>query len=136
MSDDSGAPEGATVEVEAPEVTEAEVTATEAVEEPVAEEAAPAGEAEPAVEEAPVEEPAAVEPEPAVAAGPRVARVYFCDRGHRTTSLWSEPATCKARPVRSAPECGRQLFEVGQLPEQVVKALNPLKASKKAAKKG
>lgn len=114
------------------------------VEEPVAEEA-PAE--EPVAEEAPVEEPVAEESadeapveEPVAAAesaaSVRVAKVFFCDRGHRTTSLWSTPAACKARPVKSAPECGRQLFPVGELPEQVVKVLNPLKASKKAAKKG
>ena len=65
----------------------------------------------------------------------RQARVYLCDRGHRTDALWSTPAHCHARPVRSAPECGRQLYPIGDLPEQVQKALNPLKASKKAAKK-
>ncbi|MDX6646908.1 MAG: hypothetical protein QOK40_2635 [Miltoncostaeaceae bacterium] len=65
----------------------------------------------------------------------RYARVYLCEKGHRTTSLWSTPTVCHARPVRSAPECGRPLYPVGALPEQVIKALNPLKASKKASKK-
>ncbi|MDX6556300.1 MAG: hypothetical protein QOD86_2495 [Miltoncostaeaceae bacterium] len=65
----------------------------------------------------------------------RQARVYLCERGHRTDSLWSTPTLCHARPVRSGPECGRQLYPIGDLPEQVQKALNPLKASKKAAKK-
>ena len=65
----------------------------------------------------------------------RQARVYLCERGHRTDALWSTPAHCHARPVRSGPECGRQLYPIGDLPEQVQKALNPLKASKKAAKK-
>jgi hypothetical protein len=65
----------------------------------------------------------------------RQARVYLCERGHRTDALWSTPTNCHARPVRSGPECGRQLYPIGDLPEQVQKALNPLKASKKAAKK-
>jgi hypothetical protein len=65
----------------------------------------------------------------------RYARVYLCERGHRTTALWSTPTVCHARPLRSGPECGRQLYPVGALPEQVQKALNPLKASKKASKK-
>jgi hypothetical protein len=123
------------------------------VEEPVAEEPAaaePAAE-EPAVEEAVVEEATAEEPvaegaaeeavaeEPATSAeafGPvRVARVYVCERGHRTTTLWGEPDTCQARPLRSGPECGFKLYHITELPEQVQKALNPLKASKKASKK-
>ena len=65
----------------------------------------------------------------------RQARVYLCDRGHRTDALWSTPGSCHARPVRSGPECGRQLYPIGELPEQVQTALNPLKASKKASKK-
>lgn len=152
MSDESAAPEeGVTPEAEAAEapVAEAEAPATDEApaadeapaEEPAAEAAPeeespaeePQAEAVEEAEEAPAEEPVA-EAEPV--AGTRVARVFFCDRGHRTTSLWSEPTTCKARPVRSGPECGRQLYPVGELPETVVKALNPLKASKKAAKKG
>ena len=44
------------------------------------------------------------------------------------------PTVCHARPTRSGPECGRQLYPIGELPEQVQKALNPLKASKKASK--
>jgi hypothetical protein len=65
----------------------------------------------------------------------RVARVFVCERGHRATTLWSIPTTCQARPVKSQPVCGRQLYPIGELPEQVQKALNPLKASKKASKK-
>ncbi len=49
-------------------------------------------------------------------------------------SVWSAPTTCHARPTRSGGECGRQLYPIGELPEQVQKALNPLKASKKASK--
>ena len=65
----------------------------------------------------------------------RMARVYLCERGHRTVTIWSTPTTCRARPLRSGPECGRQLYPIGELPEQVRRALNPLKASKKASKK-
>ena len=65
----------------------------------------------------------------------RVAKVFLCERGHRTTVLWSDPTTCQARPFRSGPLCGRQLYPIGELPEQVQKALNPLKASKKSSKK-
>jgi hypothetical protein len=120
----------------------------------------PAAEAEPAVEPSPEppadEEPQAAadegsEEDPAVAAaeaelaeeaipvpvGPasgRHATVFLCDRGHRTVAVWSQPTTCHARPTRSGGECGRQLYPIGDLPEQVQKALNPLKASKKASK--
>lgn len=80
----------------------------------------------------------APEPEadvPVVMAAPaKQANVFLCERGHRTASLWSTPSNCHARPTRSGPECGRQLYPVGQLPEQVQKALNPLKASKKSSK--
>ena len=64
----------------------------------------------------------------------RQAKVYLCDRGHRTVAMWSEPTSCHARPTRSGGECGHQLYPIGELPEQVQKALNPLKASKKASK--
>ena len=137
--------------------------AAEAVEEqeaPASED--PAAEAEAEVEEPAVEEeepPAAEvaeadadpEPDPAVAAaeeelaeeaipvpvGPaagRQATVFLCDRGHRTVAVWSQPTTCHARPTRSGGECGHQLYPIGELPDQVQKALNPLKASKKASK--
>jgi hypothetical protein len=140
MSEDTEATPDAVADDTAAE--EATSEAPTADEKPEAEAEAP-----PAEEVAPVEDPVAdaveesvagiaTEEEPAAAASARVAKVFFCDRGHRTTSLWSTPTNCRARPVKSAPECGRQLFEVGALPDQVVKALNPLKASKKAAKKG
>ena len=64
----------------------------------------------------------------------RQAKVYLCDRGHRTVAMWSEPTSCHARPTRSGGECGHQLYPIGELPDQVQKALNPLKASKKASK--
>jgi hypothetical protein len=111
----------------------AELTPAEAaVEEQVAEEAA----VPTAVVDAESEAPAAEEVAEAVIPLPsRVARIYVCERGHRTTTLWSTPTTCQARPVRSAPVCGRPLYHITELPEQVQKALNPLKASKKASKK-
>ena len=142
-------------------MSESEATTAEAVEEQAAEET-PAAEAEVTEEAAKIEapederppDPAAdvdVENDPDVQAaeeelleeaipvplGPaagRQARVYLCERGHRTVAIWSEPTTCKARPTRRT-ECGRQLYAIGELPEQVQKALNPLKASKKASKK-
>lgn len=93
-----------------------------------------------AVEEPAVEEPAAeVEAEeaaPAVAApaGQLQGRVYVCERGHRVATLWNTPEVCRAHVSRTA-ECGRPLYHISELPEQVQKALNPLKASKKASKK-
>lgn len=146
-TEDNEAPEVAadTVAAEAPAADEpaAEVPVAEeapAVEEPVAEETPaeePVAEA-PATEQAPAEEPVAEEApaEVSEAFGPvRVARVFVCERGHRTTTLWGEPDLCAARPLRSGPECGLKLYHITELPEQVQKALNPLKASKKASKK-
>lgn len=69
----------------------------------------------------------------ALAAAGRQARVFLCERGHRTVAVWSLPSVCHARPTRGT-ECGRQLYPIAELPEQVQKALNPLKASKKASK--
>ena len=140
-------------------MSETEQTAEAVAEEPVAEETVAVAEAaevapaqdEPAAEaDAPVEEPVAEEAEagdapeveeeadaPAAFAAPeggRQARILLCERGHRTAAIWSEPTVCHARPTRSGPECGRQLYPIGELPEQVQKALNPLKASKKASK--
>ncbi len=113
-----------------------------AAEEPGAE--PPPAQAEPEPEPAEVsdEEIAAAQAELAeeaipVPVGPaagRQAKVFLCDRGHRTVALWSTPGSCHARPTRSGGECGRQLYPIGELPEQVQKALNPLKASKKASK--
>lgn len=108
---------------EAPVEVAAEST-DDAVAEAVSEDEAPAAEV---VEDAPAE---------GAAFGPvRVARVFVCERGHRTTTLWGEPDICAARPFRSGAECGMKLYHITELPEQVQKALNPLKASKKASKK-
>jgi hypothetical protein len=70
----------------------------------------------------------------AVATGPAVARVYICKHGHRTVSLWSTPETCLRR-VKSH-ICGEGLVALADAPPDAKeKMLNPLKASKKAAKK-
>ena len=138
--------EAPTEEPVAEEPTAAEPVAEESTDaEPVAE-AAPAD--EPVAQDAPAEEPvadAAVEEEPVTEEAPatvgeafgpvRVARVYVCERGHRTTTLWGEPDTCQAQPLRHGPTCGLTLYHITELPEQVQKALNPLKASKKSSKK-
>jgi hypothetical protein len=150
--------------VEQQEAEAAEEPAAEADEVPAAEsEVAPAEEAEqdpaaqaepepaPADEVAPTEPEPSDEPDPEILAaeeelaeeaiptpvGPasgRQARVFLCDRGHRTVAVWSAPTTCHARPTRSGGECGRQLYPIGELPEQVQKALNPLKVSRKGSK--
>jgi len=99
-------------------------------------EAQPAPAPEPDPEVVAAEEELAEEaiPVPVGPAAGRQAKVFLCDRGHRTVAVWSEPTTCHARPTRSGGDCGRQLYPIGELPEQVQKALNPLKASKKASK--
>jgi hypothetical protein len=120
---------------ETDETAVVEETAGEAAPEAVAEAAPEAvAQEEPAAEEQAAPE-AVQEPEAAAPAGARQARVYLCERGHRTVTLWSTPSTCRAH-INRRDECGRQLYPVGELPEQVQKALNPLKASKKASKKG
>ena len=86
------------------------------------------------------DEPATDAPvEPAAAASGvaavRQARVFLCERGHRVTALWRVPTICPGKITRSGPPCGQPLYAIGQLPEQVQKALNPLKASKKSSKK-
>lgn len=110
------------------ETEQSEVAAEAAVEEPVAEAApdTPAGDAEEVADVvvAPLETPSTA----------LRARVFVCERGHRITSLWSTPTVCRAHVTRRD-ECGRPLYPIGELPEQVQKALNPLKASKKSSKK-
>lgn len=120
-----------------------ETQETEAVEEPAAVEETAAEATATAVEEPPAQEPAADEAPaaeaeveaPAPAAGPLQGRVYVCERGHRVAPLWNTPEVCRAKVTRNS-ECGRPLYHITELPEQVQKALNPLKASKKASKKG
>ena len=137
------APEAAAepaAEEPADEATPEEPAAEAAPAEPADDAAAPAEAAAEEVEEDPAiiaaEEELAEEaiPTPVGPASGRQARVFLCDRGHRTVAVWSNPTSCHARPTRSGGECGRQLYPIGELPEQVQKALNPLKASKKGSK--
>lgn len=121
----------AEAEVEAEPVVEAEADAAAApiaaaaVVEDIAEEDF-AGEAAEVYEA----EPVAV----AVAEGPSVARVYICKHGHRTVSLWSIPETCLRRVKGHV--CGEAIVPLADAPADAKeKMLNPLKASKKAAKK-
>ncbi len=65
-----------------------------------------------------------------------LATLYLCERGHRTLSIWSEPPTTCHAPISARAECGRPVYHSTELPEQVQKALNPLKASKKSSKGG
>ena len=65
---------------------------------------------------------------------PARRRCILCERGHRTVAVWSDADGLPRAPDAQRPECGRQLYPIGELPEQVQKALNPLKASKKASK--
>lgn len=123
-----------TTEQEAPEAVEEAAVATEEAAEPVAE-------AEEVVVEEVVEEgtPAEeYEAEAEAAKGPRakegLATLYLCERGHRTLSIWSDPPTTCHAPISSKAECGRPVYHSTELPEQVQKALNPLKASKKSSK--
>ena len=164
MSDSQEAAEAveeqeAAPEAEAPQAVEPEAEApAEEPEAPAAEaepEAEPVAEAEPEPEPEPeaevAEDEPSDEPDPEILAaeeelaeeaiptpvGPasgRQAKVYLCDRGHRTVAIWSAPTTCHTRPTRSGGECGRPLYSIGELPEQVQKALNPLKASRKGSK--
>jgi hypothetical protein len=141
MSESQEAAEAAE-EQEAPAAEEApapeEQPEADAEEQPEAE--AEVAEAEPSHEPDPeilaAEEELAEEaiPTPVGPASGRQAKVFLCDRGHRTVAVWSAPTTCHARPTRSGGECGRQLYPIGDLPEQVQKALNPLKASRKGSK--
>ena len=147
------APQAEEPEAEAP-AEEPEAPAAEAEPEPEPEpeaDAEPAPEPEPEPEAEVAEDEPSDEPDPEILAaeeelaeeaiptpvGPasgRQAKVYLCDRGHRTVAVWSAPTTCHARPTRSGGECGRPLYPIGELPEQVQKALNPLKASRKGSK--
>jgi len=119
---------------EAPQASEADEPVAVAVDADV-----PAAEAEPVDDDIALEasEPVAeaiVEVEP-IEAGRSEAQLYLCERGHRTLILWGEaPATCNARKTRNE-VCGLTLYHSTELPEQVQKALNPIKASKKKSGK-
>lgn len=122
--------EAAEAEAAAVDTTAADEIGTDTVEEPEPGSAVPDEVAEAMSEELAAEAiPVALAP-----VSGRQASVYLCDRGHRTVAVWSEPTSCHARPTRSGGECGHQLYPIGGLPDQVQKALNPLKASKKASK--
>ena len=83
-----------------------------------------------AVDEAPAEAAVAV----AVVESPSVARVYICKYGHRTVALWSKPETCLRRVKGHI--CSEAVVPLADAPADAKeKMLNPLKASKKAAKK-
>ncbi len=122
--------------LEAVAVAVEEAPEAEAAQEVVeAEETAEAPEA--VVEEiaAVVEEVPAVEEAAPHATARREATLYLCERGHRTLIMWGEaPATCNARKTRNE-VCGMTLYHSTELPEQVQKALNPIKASKKKSGK-
>ncbi len=152
---DAETPAAAEVEVEAVAETDAapaaEAEVAEEAEVEVVAEAEPAAEVEadaaPVAAAAVVEEIAeedfageaaeVYEAEPvavAVAEGPSVARVYICKHGHRTVSLWSIPETCLRRVKGHV--CGEAVVPLADAPADAKeKMLNPLKASKKAAKK-
>ena len=55
-------------------------------------------------------------PTPVGPASGRQAKVYLCDRSHRTVAIWSAPTTCHARPTRSGGECGRRSTPSGSCP--------------------
>jgi hypothetical protein len=75
------------------------------------------------------------EPVMQAAPGRREAQLYLCERGHRTLILWGDPpVNCNARKTRNE-VCGLTLYHSTELPEQIQKALNPIKASKKKSGK-
>ena len=70
----------------------------------------------------------------AATAEPTVAKVYICKNGHRTIALWSTPETCLRRV--NGQVCGNEVVPLAEAPADAKETmLNPLKASKKAAKK-
>ena len=122
------AAEAADVEVEAAAEEAADVVAAEEAEGDLPEVAGEGAESDTAAET--YEAPVAV----ATQEGPAVARVYICKHGHRTISLWSVPETCLRRVKGHI--CGETVVPLADAPADAKeKMLNPLKASKKAAKK-
>jgi hypothetical protein len=124
---------------EAPAETAAEAPSVEAEAEaepePEAEPDEPAAEVQTPVEEHKPEAVVADKPVAHVAPGRREAQLYLCERGHRTLILWGDPpTTCNARKTRNE-VCGLTLYHSTELPDQVQKALNPIKASKKKSGK-
>jgi len=138
MSDETTEQEAPEAVDEAPEAEAAVATEEAPAEDAPAEEAPePVAEVEEVVEEGTPAEEYEVEEEVADR-GPRakegLATLYLCERGHRTLSIWSDPPTTCHAPISSKAECGRPVYHSTELPEQVQKALNPLKASKKSSK--
>ncbi|MBM3665218.1 MAG: hypothetical protein FJW92_05445 [Actinobacteria bacterium] len=121
----------ATDEAPAEDAPGEEPAADEAAE-PVAEE--PVAEEEIVEEGTPAEEYDAEETTSTPRAREGLATLYLCERGHRTLSIWSEPPTACHAPISAKAECGRPVYHSTELPEQVQRALNPLKASKKSSK--
>ena len=124
------APEAAVATEEAP----AEEPAADEATEPVAEAEEVVVEEEIVEEGTPAEEYDVEEASSAPRAREGLATLYLCERGHRTLSIWSEPPTTCHAPISARSECGRPVYHSTELPEQVQKALNPLKASKKSSK--
>ena len=134
-ADEAEAPEAGEPEADEPAAEEAPEAAEAGAEPEVLEtEPEPADEVDPEIAAAEAELLEEAIPTPVGPAAGRQAKVFLCERGHRTVAVWSTPTTCHARPTRSGGECGRPLYSIGALPEQVQKALNPLKASKKASR--
>ena len=142
MSDDSTETEieaTAEAEAEAPAADATEAVADAAAEETPVEAVAEADLPEVAGESAETGEAAEVYDAPAATAtivhdGTTVARVYICKHGHRTISLWQVPETCLRRVKGHI--CGETTVPLADAPADAKeKMLNPLKASKKAAKK-
>ena len=134
MSDDS-----TETEIEATAEAEAEAPAADATEDAPVEAVADADLPEVAGESAESGEAAEEYDAPVATAtivqdGPTVARVYICKHGHRTISLWQVPETCLRRVKGHI--CGEATVPLAEAPADAKeKMLNPLKASKKAAKK-
>jgi hypothetical protein len=121
----------AVVVEEAPEETVADVAVDNA--EPAADETA--AEVDAVADEPELEAVIPEQPVVQAASARREAQLYLCERGHRTLILWGDPpATCNARKTRNE-VCGMTLYHSTELPEQVQKALNPIKASKKKSGK-
>ena len=64
------------------------------------------------------------------------ANVFICKDGHRTVALWTVPEVCAHVRVRVHGPCGLPVLPLVEAPADAKeKMMNPLKASKKAAKK-
>lgn len=144
MSEDTTVDETAeetTDEQPASEAPDAEANGTAVAEtsadEPAGEDTEPEAEAAAAENGASEADPAAAseaEDSPADPSGDRsTARVFLTESGYRVVSLWSDPEEVELRAGRHGAMVAHQLYPVGDLPEKVQRALNPLKASKKSS---